>query len=355
MKTDKLKTLLIPPDTTLKESMHTLSETSEKILFVTNKHNILQGTITDGDIRRGLLKGLNFTDKVKEIMHLEFLSLRSDLPDIKEQAEKLMMKYKIEQIPVLDKDGIVKDVILWTDLFDAGQEKRKTEHPNKVVIMAGGRGTRLDPFTRIFPKPLIPIGNKTVIELIMERFCKYGFQKFIYTLNYKKEYLKIFFKENNFSYDIECVDEDEVLGTAGSLSLLKDKITKTFFVANCDSLLDANFEDILKWHREHEASLTIVGCHQEIKIPFGVLELSDGKLEKIFEKPTHDVVINTGIYVMEPDLISYIPEGQHMDMDQLIENISKKEKVSVYPIIGGWFDIGQWEEYKSSLKELGEV
>jgi len=351
----KLQSLLISPKIALKQAMQMLSKTGEKILFVLDEHNIFRGTVTDGDIRRSLLNGLNFSDSVEKIMHREFISLRSSTIDLKRQAKKLMLKHKIEQIPVLGERDEIIDVILWTDLFDTEKAKQEIKRPNQVVIMAGGKGSRLDPFTRILPKPLIPIGNKPIIELIMERFYQYGFHKFIYTLNYKKEYLKIFLRENDFPYDIDWVDEDDFLGTAGSLSLLRDKINDTFFVANCDSLLDVNLENILEWHKEHNAFLTIVGCHQEVKIPFGVLQLSNGRLERIFEKPTHDVVINTGVYVMEPEIISYIPSGQHKDMNQLIDEVSKKEKVSVYPIMDGWFDVGQWEEYRNSLKKIGDV
>ncbi|MBF0557361.1 MAG: nucleotidyl transferase, partial [Nitrospirae bacterium] len=153
-------------------------------------------------------------------------------------------------------------------------------------------------------------------------------------------------------YTIDWVEEDDFLGTAGGLSLLKDKITGTFLITNCDSILDADYHEILKWHKQHEAAMTIVGCHNEVKIHFGVLELSDGRLGRILEKPVHDVIINTGVYVMEPHVISFIPEGTSIDMNELIDIVMKKEKVSVYPIYGGWFDIGQWEEFKKNSEEL---
>jgi NDP-sugar pyrophosphorylase family protein len=135
--------------------------------------------------------------------------------------------------------------------------------------------------------------------------------------------------------------------------LLKEKITDSFFVVNCDSILEIDFDEVLKWHKRHKAAMTIIGCHNEVKIPFGVLELSNGKLNRILEKPVHDVIINTGAYVMEPQMLSYIPEGNYMDMNELINLVIEKEKISVYPISGGWFDIGQWEEYKKSVEKLG--
>ena len=352
----KLKSLLSTVDATIKQAMKQLSDGGGKILFVVDKNEKLIGTVTDGDIRRGIIKGYGFSERIESLMKREFLFIKADMQDKEEYVKSLMLKTKIEPIPVLDDDGIILDVILWTDILAGKKQLRANKlHSNRIVIMAGGKGTRLDPFTKIFPKPLIPIGNKPVIEIIMERFFQYGFHKFIYTLNYKKEYLKLFLKENNFPYDIDWVEEDDFLGTAGSLVLLKNKIKETFFVVNCDSILDVNFQEILDWHREHEAAMTIIGCHNEVKIPFGVLHLSNGRLEKILEKPVHDVVINTGVYIMEPHIISYISEGSQMDMNKLIDIVAKKEKISVFPIYGGWFDIGQWEEYQVSVKKLGDL
>ena len=352
----KLKSLLIPRDTTIKQAMQKLNTNAEKILFVVDEEVKLLGTITDGDIRRGLINGLEFNNEVEKIMHQGFIAVRSDTPEVDDHVKQLMIKNKIEQVPVLDDKKRIVDVILWIDVL--GERKppeSKKLHQNYVVIMAGGKGSRLDPFTKILPKPLIPINNKPVIEIIMERFYQCGFHKFIYTLNYKKEYIKLFLRENKFPYIIDWVEEDDFLGTAGSLALLKGKIKETFFVVNCDSILDVNFQEILDWHREHEAAMTIIGCHNEVKIPFGVLHLSNGRLEKILEKPVHDVVINTGVYIMEPHIISYISEGSQIDMNKLIDIVAKKEKISVFPIYGGWFDIGQWDEYKKSITELRGV
>lgn len=352
----KLKSLLIPTDITIKQAMQKLSETQERILFVVDKKDKLLGTITDGDIRRGLINGIGFDNNVESLMHKDFIYISTKIKDIENRAKQLMLDTKIEQIPVLNENGEIVNVILWTDiLMEKEDTKTKRLYQNHVVIMAGGKGTRLDPFTKILPKPLIPIGNKPVIELIMERFYKYGFHKFIYTLNYKKEYLKLYLKESSFPYAIDWVEEDDFLGTAGGISLLKDKVKDTFFVINCDSLLDVDFEEILGWHKEHNAAITIIGCHNEVKIPFGVLKLSNGRLEKIVEKPVHDVIINTGAYVMEPRIISFIPDGKPIDMNKLIELVAEKEKVSVYPISTGWFDIGQWEEYKKSIEKLQEI
>jgi len=350
----KLKSLLVPPDTTIKQAMQRLTETSERILFVTDEKEKLLGTVTDGDIRTALINGLKFTDLVEIVMSRHFVAVNKSILNMDQHIKTLMVQNKIEQIPVLDDQGIVVDVFLWTDLLGKGKSaKPERTYEKSVIVMAGGKGTRLEPFTRILPKPLIPIGNKPVIELIMESFYKCGFYRFIYSLNYKKEYIKLFLKENKSNYDIDWVEEDDFYGTAGSLALLKDKINDTFFVTNCDSLLAVDYADVLRWHESKGAAMTIIGCHNEVKIPFGVLQLDNGILGGIMEKPVHDMIINTGVYVMEPVVLSYLSHNEHMNMNELIEIVSKDKKVVVYPIYGGWVDIGQWEEYKKSVEEFG--
>ena len=352
----KLRTLLISSATTLKESMQKLNDTAEQILFVTDEDNKLLGTVTDGDIRRGLINGFKFSDKVEKVMSIQFTSFFCDEADKKEEAERIMLRDKIEQIPILDNKKSVVDVILWTDIF--GEEKdleNKQFFTNPVVIMAGGKGTRLDPFTKILPKPLIPIGDKPIIEIIMEKFFRQGFQNFIFTLNYKREYIKMFLKETSFPYNIDWVEEDDFMGTAGSLSLLKDKINEPFIVLNCDMILNADYADIIKWHKENNNIVTLIGCHKEVKVPYGILELDDGILKSFVEKPNYDVIINTGVYILEPEIIDMIPYNKSIDMNTLIDEVSKKGKVSVYPVHEGWIDIGQWEEYKNGLKEIEDV
>ena len=353
MQKNKLKSLLVPPDITIKQAMQNLNESAQQILFVTDEYLRLLGTVTDGDIRRAIIRGAGFADEIEAIMNRKFTFLRWKPTSLVEEAKELMVGKEIEQLPILDEEGVVVDVILWTDILDRKPHPAPTQlHTNYVVIMAGGKGSRMDPFTRIFPKPLIPIGNKTIVEMIMDRFHKSGFQKFILTLNYKKEYIKIFLHESDMPYSVEWVEEPVFMGTAGSLSLLKDKLKETFIVANCDSLLDVNVSEVLAWHKEQGAAMTVIGCYNEVKIHFGVLELGNGKLQRILEKPTHDVIINTGIYVMEPHVINYIDDGKEMNMDKLIGKlIEADENVTVYPIHSGWLDIGRWDQYKQALRD----
>jgi dTDP-glucose pyrophosphorylase len=356
MKKTKFKSLLVSINTSLKESMQKLNDTAEKILFVTDETDSLLGTVTDGDIRRGLINGLKFSDKIEEVMFKDFTSIIYDEPSKKDKAQKIMLSEKIEQIPVLDKNNQVVDVILWTDIFGKDESEKQIQFfTNNIVIMAGGRGTRLDPFTKVLPKPLIPIGEKPIIEVIMDKLYKHSFHNFIFTLNYKKEYIKLFLSENNFPYNVDWVEEEDYMGTAGSLSLLKGKVQEAFIVLNCDTILNADYADILKWHKDHNNLMTLVGCHKEIQVPYGILELDHGILKNFIEKPNYDVIINTGVYVLEPEILHMVPDNKCMDMNTLIENVSKRGKVSVYPIHDGWFDVGQWEEYRKSLEEIGNM
>lgn len=357
MDKEKLESLLIPPGISLKQAIHKLNETAGRILFVVDDGRRLLGTITDGDIRRGIINNLEFSDRVEKIMSRNFVFVSARTPNIEACARQQMIDTGIEQVPVLDDNGLITDVVVWTNILEGKSKALAGQlHPNLVVIMAGGKGARLDPFTRVLPKPLIPIGDRPVIELIMEKFYSCGFHRFLYTLNYKKEYIKAFLRENKYPYEIEWIEEPDYLGTAGSLSLLNNKIGDSFFVTNCDSLLtDIDFADILAWHREHKADLTIVGCHQEFRIPFGVLEMSNGRLKRIREKPVHDLIINTGVYVLEPGVLEGIPSGGKADMNEVIEQVSAKGKVTVYPIYGNWLDIGQWEEYNKTVAHLQTV
>jgi dTDP-glucose pyrophosphorylase len=354
MEKSKLKSLLVTPELTMKQAMQRLDETAEKIIFVVDENEKLLGSVTDGDLRRGIISGLKFTDDVGTIMHRNPTSVILNQSDTEDHIRNLMIGSKFEQIPVLDDAGRIVDVVLWVDIIkDKRESKPNTLLDNQVIIMAGGKGKRLDPFTKILPKPLIPIGNKPAIEIIMERFYSCGFHRFAYTLNYKKEYMKLFLKENIFPYEIYWVEEDDFLGTAGGLWLLKDKINDTFFVTNCDSILSVDFEKVLKWHRESEALITVIGCHNEVKIPFGVLEISDGRLKSIAEKPVQDVIINTGVYVMEPRVLSFLSCNGSMDMDELLMRVAEVGKISVFPLYSGWLDIGQWEEYKKAVENIG--
>ena len=358
MEKTKLDALLISADTAIKPVMQKLNITGGKIVFVTDENRKLLGTVTDGDIRRGITNGLNFTAAVKEIMKTKFISINKNSPDIHKKAKELMQEHKIEYVPIVNGKGEITDVISWADYFDSESLSQEAVNflQNPVIIMAGGKGTRLDPFTKILPKPLIPLGDKPIIEHIMGRFQKRGFNKFKIIINYKKEMIKIYFSDNNLRYDIEFTEEKDYYGTSGGLFLLKSKLTDTFFVTNCDTILEGDYMDFLNWHKEKNNLLTIIGSHREILVPYGVLNMSNSSLVSINEKPKIDLFINTGTYIFEPEVLDFISENEYVDMDKLIERVKGRhnDKIGVYPHWGGWFDTGQWGEYRDSLKQFGE-
>lgn len=352
-----LTSLLISPSITIKDAIQRLTETAQKILFVTDGEQRLLGTLTDGDIRRTIIEGLVLTTPVDAVMKRNFISIATDTPDIALNARQLMQKYAVEQIPIVNPDGLIVDVMLWIDFLSDQKPvavKKTASLENPVVIMAGGKGTRLDPFTRILPKPLIPLGDKPIIENIMNRFYHNGFSRFIMIVNYKKEMIKAYFGDNSLPYNIMFVEEEEFYGTAGGLFLLKDVINQPFIVTNCDTILDGNYGDFLQWHKEHKNIITIVGSHKEITVPYGVLCMNNGGLDKIDEKPKLDLFINTGTYILEPSVFDFIKARRHQDMDKLISEVKKirPEGVGVFPHWGGWSDIGQWEEYNRTISNV---
>jgi len=259
-------------------------------------------------------------------------------------------------MPIVSSEGEIIDVILWEDIFK-DQEKIKKNNINlPVVIMAGGIGSRLKPLTNVFPKALIPIGEKTMLEQIMDFFSEQGCNKFYISINHKSDMIKYYISgQKNEIYNIEYIEEDKFLGTAGSLSLLKEKIQSTFFVSNCDILIDQDLEDILNFHNSNNNEITIVAAMVNFKIPYGVLETNNnGHLLNIIEKPDYFFKINTGLYVCEPSILEHIPLNQVYDITDLIQNLLFMNKnIGVFPVSEkSWKDIGNWNEF---LKQAGII
>lgn len=354
MEKKQLRSLLISPQSTVKEAIQRLNETGRKILFITDAQETLLGTLSDGDIRRGIIDGMVLTAPVESVMKQKFHSLSTATHNLSHEARLLMQQHMIEQIPVVNEGGKIVDVMLWIDFLGEERPKAARTAPsmdNPVVIMAGGKGTRLDPFTKILPKPLIPLGDKPIIENIMDRFYDNGFSRFIVIVNYKKEMIKAYFGDNALPYQVSFVEEQEFYGTAGGMFLLRDMITQPFIVTNCDTILEGSYHDFYEWHRDRNNFMTIIGSHKEFTVPYGVLCMNNGILEKIDEKPKLDLFINTGTYIFDPSVFEFITDRQHLDMDKLILKIKelRADRVGVYPHWGGWFDIGQWEEYNRTL------
>jgi len=347
---ERYRKVLIKLDVPIREALKQINEAALQVLIVVDDEDKIAGIVTDGDIRRGLINNISFDEPVRKIMNKKPITLK--YPANEAEALELMKKYSIRHIPVINEKNEIVDIKLWSDFLNTG----KARYPDKnilVVIMAGGKGTRLDPFTKILPKPLIPIGDKTIIERVMDNFKKYGFNRFIVTLKYKAEMIKTYFAESSKDYQIEFIEEKEFLGTAGGLSLLKEKLTDTFILSNCDIVVDANFDSLLRYHKRNKNKATILGVLQYVKVPYGVLGTQGADLEEFVEKPEYHFIVNSGIYVMEPEVIDLIPAGERIDMPELLKLVQgKNAKIQVFPQNCSWFDIGQWEEYNNAVEYI---
>jgi NDP-sugar pyrophosphorylase family protein len=259
-------------------------------------------------------------------------------------------------MPVVNKDFQLVSVYVWDDV-STSKTRNEGIHLNlPVIIMAGGQGYRLKPLTNILPKPLIPLGEKTILEQIMDKFCEVGCPIFYLSLNYKAEMIMQYINTlQNSKYQIKYLQEEKPLGTAGSLFLLKGKIKSTFFVSNCDILIDQDISDIYEYHRTNENEITIVAALKHYPIPYGILETSkNGLLKSMTEKPELTIKINTGLYLLEPHLINEIPDNEFYHITTLIEKLqNEKRKIGVFPVSEkSWRDVGEWGEYLKLLNKL---
>jgi len=335
-------------DMRIKDALVRLNETGLQIILVCDEESRLAGLLTDGDFRRAVLDKVELDRPVSIIMNCEFTSLPESESH---EAEKLIEKSQFNHLPIVDDQGRVVDLVIG----GKGGANRFQHKDVPVVIMAGGRGSRLSPLTRILPKPLLPVGEQTMLEKIINTFTFHGLINFKVIINYKKELIKSYFSELNHSFKIEFIEEQEYLGTAGGLRLLSGKIDKTFVLSNCDVVAELDYSDLIDWHREHKAQMTILGVKKRMNIPYGVIRLDkNSNITGVDEKPFFNNVIISGIYVIDPEIIDLIPAEKPCDMDFLLKILlDKGMKVICYPIEDGWFDMGQFNEYQKLLKHLG--
>ncbi len=349
-----MKNIFIFPEQTLKEALHKLSLEGEKCLIVIkDSQKKLCGTLSDGDIRKAILKNTDLNQDISNIYkdNPHFL-LNNEYS--KEDANKIFLDYKIDLIPIVDKGNEVVNYLSWDNFF--GQEKNLTNNLEiPVIIMAGGKGDRLQPFTKVLPKPLIPINNKPIIEHIIENFLKFGIKDYYLSVNFKSRVLKAYFEESTNDYNINFIEENEALGTAGSLRLLDKKNLKTFIVTNCDTIINTDLNDFYEFHRENKNDISFIVAAKNFTIPYGICDLDEKKkFQKIKEKHDFNFLVNTGLYMMEPSIMKIIPEKGSFDMNQLINDAKKnKMNVGVFPIYeNSWIDIGQWSEYKKTVQKF---
>ena len=350
-----MKDILIAPNTTIREAMKLLDKTSQGCLVVVDDEEKLLGTLTDGDLRRAILAGNGFSISIQSIYNKNPYTLKI-AAYTKEEAENLLRTKKVNLIPIINSDNRVVDLITWS-LFDGVESSYKGKNIGQVpvVIMAGGKGTRLEPFTKILPKSLIPIHDEPIIEHIIKRFIAIGCQDYYLTVNYKSRIMKAYFEELNPDYEVHFIEEQEPLGTAGSLRFLIEKLDEPFFVTNCDIIVKSDYASLYEFHVKNDYDVTLVASAKEYTIPYGTCELNrSGYLSHINEKPTYELLVNAGLYVLNPDVLSIIPKNKFYHITHMIEDLKKAgKKIGVFPIDDdAWIDIGQWAVYQKAVEQL---
>tara|TARA_B100000315_G_C14580895_1_gene590417 strand:- start:1880 stop:2923 length:1044 start_codon:yes stop_codon:yes gene_type:complete len=343
---------IIPSDISIRNALKAMHIAGKKCLIVAKDDKTLLGTLSDGDLRKEILKNTSLDQSIEGVYNANptyFLKNKYTLTE----AKDILINQRFDFIPIVNNKKIIIDVLYWEKVFEIGDNKfDKLSCP--VVIMAGGRGTRLDPFTKVLPKALIPVNEKTIIEHIIERFTDFGCDNFYLTVNYKSRILKAFFEELNPNYQVHFVEEDDPLGTAGSLRLLNGKFDQPFLVSNCDIIINID-TSLYEYHLKNGYDITVVASTKEYIIPYGTCELNDdGCLSHINEKPKYDFLINTGLYIINPDILTLIPKDKFYHITHLIEDAKiNGKKVGVFPVDEeAWIDVGQWAEYEKAVKKI---
>lgn len=337
----------------IRDTIKKLDQGGIGMIVVTTSTKKVVGIVTDGDFRRAILKGINLNDNVVQIINKNFISVGA------QEKETIIinsfLENKIDRLLVIS-DGKLKGILLREDFYLQGKiilPEKKLKIP--VVIMAGGKGTRMAPFTNILPKPLIPIGDRSMLEVIMDMYNLYFDSSFFISVNYKANLVKAYLEEFKDKYTFSYLDEEIPLGTAGALRLLPKKIDSSIFVSNCDIVIKDNYISIYDFHKKGENDLTIVASMQHHTVPYGVCTIKNGgELEALMEKPEYDFMVNTGMYILEPSVLELIPKNKFYHITHLIEDVQKSGgKVGVYPVTEkSWIDVGQWDEYHKGTSLL---
>lgn len=334
----------------VKDVIEQMEQESIKAVVVVDDDNRVVGLFSNGDMRSFFLRGGVLSEKITEAMNTSPRLFHSE-----EEVEELRTKQKMVIYPIVDSDNHIIAVI-----DDANQQigNQLSDSLKKIplVIMAGGMGTRLYPYTKILPKALIPIGDVTITERIISSFQRYGCEKVIMILNHKANMIKAYMQELDKEYCVEFVQEEQFLGTAGGLRLLKNKLKSTFFLSNCDVLVNADLECIYKTHKAKKNKITFVCSMKDITIPYGIVQTNqDGMITQLQEKPEFSFLVNTGLYMVEPEVLEWIDENEFIHLPDLAKRLLQQgEKVGVFPISEkAWMDMGQFNAMEDMMKNLG--
>jgi len=344
-----IEDIIVNESTIIMDVLKIIDKSSKQLAIVVDKNNKLLGTISDGDIRRAILKSISLENTVKNIYFRT--PTVANINDSRESIINICTSKKIHQIPIVDDNGNLVGLEILDELIS------KQNKSNKVVLMVGGLGTRLKPLTNTTPKPMLYVGGKPILETIISKFASYGFVNIVLCVNYKSDIIKDYFGDGNkFGVNIEYIFEEKRMGTAGALSLLIENPDEPFFVMNGDLLTNVNFEHLLNFHLESNAMATMCVREYDFQVPFGVVELDVGKIKSIKEKPTHSFFVSAGIYMLSPAVLSHIPKDEFYDMPTLFEKmIELKQNLISFPIREYWLDIGRIEEFEKANSEYHEV
>ena len=337
---------ILPINSSIEEAIRNLDEVAIKIVLVVNKTGVFEGTLSDGDIRRVLLKGLDLNSSIENLVHRNALIVPPELP--KDLVMKLMTTNKIQQIPVVDKNHHVIGLYLW-DQINESQKK-----DNLMVIMAGGMGTRLHPYTERCPKPLIPVAGKPMLEHIIDRAKLDGFNQFIISINYLGHMIEDYFEDGKkFDIKIDYLKEKSPLGTVGALSLMKKLPEKHFIVTNGDVITDIRYDELLDFHIRHDASATMTIRAYEWRHPFGVVQTDGVQIINLEEKPVTHSYINAGVYALSPKALDSLIFNTPCDMPILFERLKKKgDRIVAYPLHEPWLDVGKPDDLKKASDRI---
>lgn len=334
---------------TIKEALSLIDKSSKQILLVVDECGKLIGTISDGDVRRGLLKGYSLDNSI-ELIYFTNPTV-ANVSDSKESIIRIATTKKIHQIPIIDNDGNLVGLDTLNELVS------KQTKSNPVVLMAGGLGTRLGELTKTIPKPMLHIGSKPILETIIENFSKYGYINFIISVNYLSHVIEEYFGDGSrWGISISYVHEQKRLGTAGALSLIREKLSEPFFVMNGDLLTNVNFEHLHNYHLSQNALGTMGVREYDFQVPYGVVNIDNDKISSIVEKPIHKFFVSAGIYMLSPEVLTFVPDDSFFDMPSLFESIiSNSDRAVSFPIHEYWLDIGRMNDYEQANNEYHKV
>lgn len=345
----KIQSIVIPSTAIILESLKLMDKLDKKLLLVMDRKTFI-GLLSIGDIQRSIIKNIELNTEVKYILR-ENIRVARDTSTF-EEIKKMMFEYRTECMPVLNDRNELVDVHFWEDVFSQlSIGKKDINIP--LVIMAGGEGRRLKPLSNIIPKALFPFGDRTIIEEIILRFYQHKITEVFISVYHKADLIESYLQENlELNVKLNYIREVKPLGTAGSLYLLKDKMQGPFFVSNCDIIINQDYHEIYNYHLQNQNDITIVAALKHYAIPYGIMETGEnGSLSEFVEKPEYTYKINSGMYILNPDVLSDIPENKFFPITNLIEKgLKKSSKIGVFPVSEkSWIDIGGWSEYQKIL------